>query len=246
MSIFTGTPQTVLGLPYAANDVSPQAALGQCIFGDDGRKFIYALAGVSALVRGLLYQSAAEDTADQNIAAAAAVAGPFGSNTAGQNKLITAAMTVTANQYAGGYVVVSVTPGLATMYRIQQHAAFSAAAATFILEDTLQVTLTTSSRLDFIPNPTNGVVAAPTTLTSAVVGFAVNAVTAGQYGWLQTAGPGAVTNDAAGALTVGVALMPSSSVAGAVRLQTAGNRIVGQAITGIASGEVGAAQITID
>lgn len=245
MSIFTGTPQTALGLPYSANDASPQASLGQFIFGDDGRKYIYALAGAAALVAGKLYQAPAEDTGDQNIAAATAVSGPFGSNTAGQATLITASMTVTANQYSGGYVVVTVTPGLATMYRIKQHAAFTSAAATFFLEDTLQVTLTTSSRLDFIPNPCNGVILSQTTLTSAVVGVAVAAVTLGQYGWLQVAGPGPVTNDAAGALTVGVAVMPSSSVTGSVRLQVAGQRIVGQVLTGVASGEVGAALLTI-
>ena len=33
--------------------------------------------------------------------------------------------------------------------------------------------------------------------------------------------------------------MPSSSVTGAVRLQTAGNPILGDALTGIASGENG-------
>jgi hypothetical protein len=245
MSIFTGTPQTALGLPYATNDQNPQAALGQVIYGDDGRKYVYALAGASGITPGLLYQSPAQDTGDQNIAAAAAVAGPFGSNTAGQSTLVTAAMTVTANQYAGGYVIMSVTPGLGMMYRIKQHAAFSAAAATFLLEDTLQVTLTTSTRLDFVANPENGVIPAPSTLTSSIVGFGVNTVTAGYYGWLQTEGPGPVTNDAAGAITVGVALMPSASVAGAVRLQTAGNVIVAQAMTGIASGETAIAKILI-
>lgn len=245
MSLYTGFPATEAGIPITANDENPSQALGQMIYGNDGRKFVYAKAGASALVRGQVVQSAAEDTGDQNIAAATAVSGASGYNSAGQFTLVTAAMTVTKNQYAGGYVAVSVTPGLATYYRIASHQAFSAAAATFLLEDEIQVTLTTSSRLDFIPNPYNGVVVNPTTATSSIAGVAVSALTAGYYGWLQVAGPCPVTNDAAGALTVGVAVMASSSVAGSVRLQTAGNKILGQAMTGIAASEVGMVNLSI-
>jgi hypothetical protein len=237
--ITTGFPAVSLGLPYAVDDATPQADLGQVIAGENGRKYIYVKVGATALVTGSLYQAPAEDTADQDITPAATAVGAT-------TLVTTSTMTVTANQYAGGYVVVTVTPGLANMYQIKSHAAFTAAAATFQLDDPIQVALTTTSRVDFIPNPFNGVVIAPTTLTSAVVGFAVNNVTAGNYGWLQIAGVGVVNNDAAGALTVGVALMPSSSVAGDVRLQTAGNHIVARALTGIASGECGAAIITLD
>lgn len=234
---FSGTPQASLGNPYSINETDPSASLGQVIFADDGAKYVYALNGAVALVRGALCQSAIEDTGDQNIAAVAAAIGA--------TSIVTAAMTVTKNQYAGGYVTVTVTPGLATKYRIKQHEAFTSAAATFLLEDTLQVALTSSSRLDFVANPCNGVLVNPTTATGTVVGVAVNALTAGQYGWLQTWGIAAVTNDAAGAMVVGDAIMPSSSVAGAVRVQVAGKRIVGQMMAGVASGEVGTAFLTI-
>lgn len=230
---FSGNAQVGIGIPMVLDTATPEVEIGQTINGENGAKYVFVKAGATALVAGNLVQAPAEDTADQNIAATATAAGA--------TSITTASMTVTANQYAGGYVVVTVTPGLATRYRIARHDAFTAAAATFYLEEPIQVALTSSSRLDFVPSPYNGVVAAPTTLTSAVVGFAVNDISIGQYGWVQTAGVGVVTNDAAGALTVGVALMPSSSVAGAVRLQTAGNMIVARALTGIASGESGAA-----
>jgi hypothetical protein len=235
--ITTGMPAVSIGLPYSVDDATPQAELGQVILGENNAKYVYAKAGASALVAGSLYQAPAEDTADQDIAGTTTAVGSF--------TLTTAAMTVTQNQYAGGYVVVTVTPGLATKYQILSHSAYTAAAATFNLVDPIQVALTSTSRLDFIPNPYNGVVICPTTRTSAPVGFAVNDVTAGNYGWLQIGGVGAVLNDAAGALTVGVSVMPSTSVAGAVRLQTAGNPIVATVLTGIASGQVGAAEITV-
>ena len=233
--------ETVLsaGLPSALDESTPSITLGALYVAPDGiRKYRYARAGAAALAVGALLQAPAEDTADQNIA---------GTTTAvGATSITTASMTVTANQYAGGYVTVTVTPGLATTYRIKSHAAYTAAAATFNLEEPIRVALTSTSRLDFVPNPYNGVIAVPTTLTSGVVGFAVNDLAINGYGWIQVAGPGPITNDAAGALTVGVAVMSSSSVAGSVRLQTAGNAIVARALTGIASGEVGLGYISLE
>jgi len=221
----------VPGLPETNDDANPQLSLGALYESPDGRKYRYVRAGTSALTAGNLLQAPAEDTADQNIA---------GTTTAiGATSLVTASMTVTANQYAGGYVTVTVTPGLAMTYRIKSHAAYTAAAATFLLEEPIRVALTSTSRLDFAPNPYNGVIAAPTTATSSLVGVAVNDITASQYGFVQVDGPCNVLNDAAGALSVGVAVMRSSSVTGAVRLQTAGNPQVGDAMTGIASGENG-------
>lgn len=219
------------GLPPVLDEANPSITLGTRYVAPDGRAYRYARAGSSALTAGNVLQAPAEDTADQNIAATVTAVGA--------TSITTAAMTVTANQYAGGYVTVTVTPGLATTYKIKSHAAYTAAAATFLLDEPIQVALTASSRLDFVPNPFNGVIACPTTRSSSVVGVAVNDLTASQYGWIQVAGPCNVLNDAAGALTVGVSVMPSSSVTGAVRLQTAGNPILGEAMTGIASGENG-------
>lgn len=234
----TGYPATGFPLPYLADDADPQAELGQVIAGDDGSEYVYVKAGATALVVGDLQQAPAEDTGDQGITPTAAAVG--------DTEIVTSStMTVTANQYAGGYVVVSVTPGISTRYRIKSHSAYTAAVATFLLEEPIQVALTTTSRLDFVANPYNGVVVCPTTRTSTIVGVAVNNITADQYGWLQRKGVCPVLNDAAGALTVGVTVMPSSSVAGSVRLATAGNPVVGIAITGIAASESGAVYLTI-
>ncbi len=237
MSLFSGFPATELGIPLNVNEENPTLSLGQMIYGDDGRKFVYAKAGAVALVAGQVQQSAAEDTGDQNIAAT--------TTAVGATSITTASMTVTKNQYAGGYVGVTVTPGLARYYRIKSHQAYTSAAATFLLEDAIEVALTSTSRLDFIPNPYNGVVVNPTSDSSSVAGVAIAPITIGYYGFLQVAGPAVVTNDAAGALTVGVTVMPSTSVAGSVRLATAGNPVIGQAMTGIASGESGFINLAI-
>jgi len=236
----TGYPSTGFPLPWTANDVSPQAALGQIIAGDDGAEYVYVLAGGSALVAGKLCQAPAEVTADENLAVAAAAVGAT-------QIVTTTTVTVTANQFAGGYVVVSITPGLANKYRIASHPAATGAALTINLEDPILVALTTATRIDLIPNPYNGVIVQSVSgsLTGAPVGFAVAPVTAGQYGWLQTKGVTAVLNDANAAITVGQDLIPSASVAGAVRLATAGIPSVAVALEGIAASEVGAAYAKI-
>ena len=160
-----------------------------------------------ALIAGNLLQAPAEDTGDQNIAATV--------QAAGVTSLVTASMTVTANQYAGGYVTVTVTPGLGQTIRIKRHDAYTSAAATFELEEPLQVALTASSRLDFTPNPYNGVIQNPASASGTVVGVAVNDITAGQYGWIQVTGPCNVVADSGG-VTVGAAVSASNAVAGAV------------------------------
>lgn len=68
----------------------------------DGREFMYVLNGAVAQVPGKLYQSPAEVTADENLAVAAAAVGSTTITT-------TSTVTVTANQYAGGWVAVTVT-----------------------------------------------------------------------------------------------------------------------------------------
>ncbi len=240
MPIFSGTPQAGIGMPTIDNDVTALNSPGATIFGNDNSAYVYVLAGSTNIVAGQLCQSVAETTTAQNLAVAAA---PVGQTYV----LTTTTLTVTANQFTGGYIVVSVTPGVGYRYRILSHLAATAAVVKFNLESPIQVALNTSSRIDVVANPYSLVVPAPVSgsATGALVGFATNNITAGQYGWLQTAGLGAILNDAAGALTVGAALMLSSSVTGAVRLQTAGNRIVAQAATGIASGETGTGWITL-
>ena len=239
MSTFTGYPSIFSGRPPQVDEANPSHELGELMVTADGRRFRYARANATtALVVGNVLQSAAEDTGDQAITPEAVAVGA--------TQLVTnSTMTVTANQYAGGFIVVTVTPGLGQVFRIKSHAAYTAAAATFELEDPVQVALTTTSRIDFVTNPYALVVAAPTSRTSGIVGVAVNDISVSQYGWIQVGGYTACTNDAAGALTVGVTVMPSTSVAGSVRLATAGNPVVGEVATGIASGETGTVNLSI-
>lgn len=238
MSKYTGVIGGLGENPFTTNDANPTHDLGAVMAADNNRRFVYVRNGALATTRGLMYQAAAEDTADQDITPTATAVGA--------TSLVTSStMTVTANQYAGGLIVVSVTPGLGQVLKIKSHAAYTAAAATFELEDPVLVALTTTSRIDFVVNPYNGVVVTPTTLTGTPVGVAVNALTASYYGWLQTWGPGPVTADAGGAITVDDALSTSNGTSGCVEVGVAGQPNVGYASTGIAAGETGIAFLRI-
>lgn len=224
------------GRPAIVDEANPQESLGLRYESADGRAYRYALAGGSSLVVGNLLQSPAEDTADQDIAATAAAIGA--------KSIVTATMTVTANQYAGGYVTVTVTPGLGTTYRIKSHAAFTAAAATFLLETPLEVALTSTSRLDFVANPYNGVIANPSSASGSVVGVAVNNITNGRYGWIQVAGPANVLADSGG-VSVGASVSASNATNGAVEVGVAGQAVVGYAMSGIAASQNGMVDLNI-
>ena len=157
-----------------------------------------------------------------------------------------AAATVTADQYAGGYLVVTSTPGEGLYYRIKGHAAATAATVTVNLYDPLIVAVTASSKVDFVANPYNGVLINPTTATSAPVGLALTACPASYYTWIQTKGPGTVL--AQGTLTVGYQCVASNGTPGAVESgvdATDAQALVGVSLTGCATGEYGAVLLNL-
>lgn len=214
--------------------------LGETVFSNDGRAFRYCLVGATSLVAGNVYQASAEDTNLQNLTAVAASVGDYA---------VAASTTVTvdANEYAEGFAMISVTPGVGRAYKVKGHTAYSGAAPTFNTFDKVEVALTTTSRIDMVRNPYFKVIVAPTTITSAVVGAAVHPVTNGQYGWLQVSG---IANlEAQNAVTVGLPVVASNDDAGTVETITDGAhellQRVGTALTGIADGEFGAVYIDL-
>jgi hypothetical protein len=216
--------------------------LGEIAYTNDGRAFRYCHVGDTALVGGKLYQSPAEDTTNfQNLTAA--------TNSIGDTTVTTTStVTLTANQLAGGFLVIeSATLGAGFTYKIRSHPAATGAVVTFTLDDAILVATTGTVNIDVHPNPYKDVIVMPTTSTSAPVGFAVYNVTAAYYGWLCTHGPTAGL--AQGTITVGDGLIPAeTTTTGAIVSQ--GNDThdaeVAYALTGIASGDNGLVFAVID
>ena len=162
----------------------------------DGRGWRYSLVGATATVAGKVYQGKALDaTNDQpsgGHAVAAAAIGDLSVTT-------TATLTVTANEFAGGYLSVVVTPGQGYTYKIKSHAAATTAVVTMNLEDPLVIALTTSSRVIWVQNTYKGIIIEPGTPTAAIAGVPNTIITAAEYGWVQTWGPCAVLFTGTGA-----------------------------------------------
>ncbi len=190
----------------------------------DGRKFRFASAGAADLVVGNALQSAVPIANHQAMAVQAAAA--IGDTTIA---VTLGATLATANQYAQGYITITATPGNGYTYRIKSHPA-AAQSATLVLtleaDDPVQVALTTGSTASLTPNLYAGVIQTPvTTLTGVVVGGAVTAITATNYGWIQTFGVFNGLN--VGTAAVGSAASCPTSVAGGFAINSGTLPVVG-------------------
>lgn len=232
------SPIQISPLDLFATSTTATADLGATAFTADGRRFRYALAGGTALVAGKLQQSSVETTSDQNLTAVAASVGDVQISAS-------STITVAANYYAQGWALITVTPGLGQMYQISGHAAFTAAAPTFNLfaTDAIRVALTTSSRIDLVANPFSAVIVNPATATGLPVGVAVTNNPASTYGWIQAGGVCNVLAD--GTVVVGTTVCASNATAGAVEAFTGVQAPVGLAVTGIATTEYGAVNLSL-
>lgn len=228
--------------PYETETV-PSHELGAIGVSPDGRTFRYCLNNsTNAMVAGELQQGRAEDTGDQSLLMAAAAIGATQVTTVGT-------VTVTANQYANGYIVFTAEGGTGNglYYKIKSHPAATAAVVTLTLYQPLEVAITTATQADLVPNLYDGVIQYPTTASSAPAGVAVTAAAASTYTWLQRGGPGLVLADASGAITVGAAVTASNQTAGSCEDgDTDTQPIIGYAMTGIAQAEFGLVDLKLD
>jgi hypothetical protein len=154
------------------------------------RVFRYAKAG-ELLVTGNALQSAVEDVDHDDIAVRATAIGAT-------SLLITTGASGGAldeNEYAEGYAVIDTTPGLGFTYSIKSHAAIAATtngSIELVDGESVQVALTTSSKITLVKNPYKSVIQMPaSTLTNRIAGGAVYPIASGEFGWIQTGGPGA-------------------------------------------------------
>lgn len=211
----TSDPE-VIGQPIFDSSATAKHALGERAVTTDGRVFRYAKAGASNLVAGNMIQAPAQVA---NHLALTPVAAAIGAT---EITVALGATAATANQYAGGWLMISTTPGNGYAYQITGHPAIgSSGSGVFsISQPGLAVALTTSSRVDLQANSLNGVIQTPvTTLTGACVGNAPYIITAAEFGWIQTRGPAACLID--GTPGVGLAVVVPAAAAGAVAVDGA-------------------------
>lgn len=210
-----------------SNDASLATQVGQRFNSADYREFVLVQNGAVALVAGNLIQGPASIGANHTglaVVSNAAIGATQISVTAGGT-------LITANQYAGGFAVISAGTGIGQTLRIASNSsATSSGTCVLTLEDPLSVAITSStSKVSLTLNPygsqygtalgTHGVIISPTSSTGPSIGVTVYPIPATSssvlsYGFIQCRGAVACLNDANTA--IGLDVMPSSSVAGAV------------------------------
>ncbi len=195
-----------------------QHVVGEKAYTPDGRTFRYVKAGATALVAGDVIQSPAVVANHVNLTPTAAVA--VGDTTITVTLGATAA---TANQYAGGYLVVEKgTTGAGQTLLIKSHpAAASSATLALTLVDSFVVATSGTVTVSLVASNYNGVIQAPiTTLTGTPVGVAVAAIPAASFGWICSRGITGVKAD--GVITQGtVGIAVPSAAAGAAKVMAA-------------------------
>jgi hypothetical protein len=166
--------------------------LGTKLILPDGRTYYYALNSSAAIdSAGLIVDGIAAVAAhDKDLAAEAASAGATSFTTS-------TSLTVTKDQYAGGYAYINVTPGAGEVYAVRSNTAVSSAASLSItIEDDggLATALTSSTRFGLMYSPYKDVklIDGDGTMTTGPLGVTTIPVTASYYCWLQTSGPAAV------------------------------------------------------
>lgn len=236
--LFSAISNTSGTVPY--NTGTPQ--LGVRAVTGDGREFRYVQAGATALVVGKLYSTAAQVTNHHRLAT---TGGAIGATTLSVTLGGTAA---TLNQYLGGWAIVETdsggTPGY--QYQIASNPAQATTNGTLVLtlNDPLLVAISASATITLIPNTYSGVIISASSATGAPVGGAIFPVTASYYGWVQTEGAACILSD--GAITVGVAVVKSSSVAGAVAALSSTLAPVGVAMETTVDTDYGMFKLQID
>jgi hypothetical protein len=232
MSTLSG-PVLSIGQDLYTDSATQMHPLGARAESTDGRGFRYVKVGAVATVPGKVYQAAAEDTTNMTLSGGHSVAAQAVGDT---TITLSNSITMAVNKLAGGYLSVNVTPGQGQLYKIKSNTAVTGAVGMVItLEDPIRVALTTSSKVIFLPSPFNGVIVEPGSTTAKVVGVAVSAITAGNYGWIQTTGPCSclftgtgVAGKAVGVLTSGT----SGSLAPAIAATEVIGFNMGTSITG--------------
>lgn len=187
----------------------------------DGRRYRYVQFG-GTVVAGNVLMAPSLVTNHQNIAVQTAA--PAGATSV----LVTLGATAaTADQYAGGHLVVGVdSSGVPITRKIRGNTSGNASATITVFLQThepLIFALTTSNVVSLSPSVYNSVTASST--AGLPVGVAVNSAASGQFGWVQTSGSCGIVNDAAGSLSALGKIKQSGTVAGAVVASSAATDI---------------------
>jgi len=223
MTKFGGAPVIYDLDPYTDSTIQ-QHRLGARAETADGRKFRYHKA-VAATVAGKAYSSAGQDAQFESMAVPAIE--PIGETSIGVTLGTT---TVAANDFDGGYLVISSSTGIGQFGQILSHGTgTSGLACSFVIDRPLETALATTSKVTIVKNPYDDVIVQATTPVAPVMGLATSIVAAASFGWIATGGAATALMDAGANITVDtLAIAPSTTTEGCVaRFVEANSQMLG-------------------
>ena len=219
--------------------------LGAVMEFEDGRKFVYCLAGEELTV-GTFCQGPIEDASGywEEMAIASDVA--VGDRTI----TITTQSAITANQFKDGWLVMedATADVQGTLRKIKSHpAAGSGASLVITVYDAFIIAATAGTdEVSLLKNPYNGVLENNSTTDGPLLGLPTRTVTTGYYFWLQVRGPAAIIGDE-GSLVVGDQVCVDATAGTAMLMDTAGDaQLIGHMLASCdTSGNIGIVYLQI-
>lgn len=233
-----------IGTGLSASDFALNTLLGSKWATEDGRILTLVENAAVALATGILVQNPAEVTAFQKLAIPAVVANtaglpPVAGNQGSYQIIITNGGTVlNANQFQGGFAIVASGTGIGQTLKIASHPGSAVSVAfTITLEDPIQTTLDSTSKISLIANPYQNVIITPSSETGIPLGATLYPVAASvaptfngtsgalvttgtpQYFFIVSHGATSVLVDAS-VTNVGYPIGRSATTAGAVGVAT--------------------------
>jgi hypothetical protein len=221
-----------------STDASLATAIGERFDLSDGREVTLFQAGSVDLASGVLVQSAPIVANHQNLAVVSFTAASVSTGTPATIVATLGGTAATANQYAGGFVVVNDNAGEGQTLKVAANLAQASTSGnvTIYLEDSPVTALTSASEICLIPAVGSGVVINPTTPTNRPLGVTLNPVAASAYGLAVSKGATSALADASTA-AVGLGIAPSTTTAGSVTVQAATLANIGSALQATVSTE---------
>lgn len=183
-STLASSPAMALGI-QGLYEISSTAKLlpGTRVDLADGRSFVYGQAGASDLAAAKITQSPIPSANWDNQATTVTQA------VGDMQVSVTFGGAVTANFFAGGFLLVNDETGEGNIYPIRSHAAGTTGVVVYLNEKLRSVITAGTTEVTLYPHPCTGLIVAPTTLTAALCGVPLVAVTAAYYAWFQVKGP---------------------------------------------------------
>ncbi len=233
-----GTPQVGADIDLYGTDLTPKLAVGTGFTRSDGCKYRYCHFGLLSAKGVLMSRDISEtdqlyiDNARMVSLVANYVQKPgetLGPNVIGSN-YIQVTLTVTADQYAGGYVSITSGTGIGFQYRIRGCTATNnpvSGDAYLELYDKLVVAVDSNTGLQISGLPYANLEIVDDSDDRLAVGVPVTNNSIGSYGWVQTYGTATVLQDASIPVIGGQVYVSSNTngaIAGTVLLSTSTNQ----------------------